>query len=389
MATLTNVKAHAANPIRLAFFFDYPEEGWPSMDLCANMLVNHFPGPIVGRSIKPPFRRRFSRLPWLGRKGAARNADRLANRLWDYPRFLRQFKGAFDAYHVCDHSYSHLLHYVPEGRGGVFCHDLDTFRCLLEPKREPRPLWFRRIAAHVLAGMQKAAVVFHTTEGVRRQILAHRLIAESRLVHAPLGVSPEFRPDPSAEPLPFALSAPFLLHVGSSIPRKRLDVLLDVFAAVRQRRPGLRLIQIGGQWTAEQSAQAARLGIASDLTQARGLTRGQLAVLYQTAAMLLQPSEAEGFGIPIIEALACGAVVVASDLPTLREVGGDAVIFCGVADTARWSDMVERLLADPAAAPPLARRYAQAQRFSWSNHAQTIANAYLGLFQAGPKPEPT
>ena len=162
-------------------------------------------------------------------------------------------------------------------------------------------------------------------------------------------------------------------------PRKRIDVLLDVFAAVRPQVPDLRLVQVGGPWTTAQSEQIERLGIGDVVIQLRGLTRPQLAALYRRAALVLQPSEAEGFGLPIVEALACGATVVASDLPVLREVGGDALVYRPVADIPSWADAVRGLLADPAAAPPRDASLARARLFSWPAHARTITNAYLRL----------
>jgi glycosyltransferase involved in cell wall biosynthesis len=208
----------------------------------------------------------------------------------------------------------------------------------------------------------------------------------------PLGVSPEFSPQGSDSPVRDAQvaaildqpdDAPFLLHVGSCIPRKRIDVLLDVFAAVKCHRPELRLIQIGGEFTEPQREQIKRLGIESAVKQVRGVSRGTIAALYRQARLVLQPSEAEGFGLPVIEALACGATVVASDIPALREVGGDAAIFCKVGDVTGWAEAIERLLADSTQAPPPAIRLAQAGKYSWAEHTRRILEAY-GRLASGP-----
>jgi glycosyltransferase involved in cell wall biosynthesis len=370
--------------MRLGVILDFRAEGWPSMDLCAEQLLAHLPAAgVAATGIEAPFRRRFMRLPFLGRR-ATFNADRLLNRHWDYPRFLRGQLEAFDCFHVCDHSYAQLVHALPAERTGVFCHDLDAFRCLLEPAREPRPRWFRALARRILAGLQKAAVVFCTTCDVYRQLLRHGLSDPARLVQAPLGIAPEFSPEPVADEAADRLLAaggdvPFLLHVGSSIPRKRADVLLRVFAAVRERFPGLRLVQVGGAWTTEQRGWIEGLGIGAALTQIRGLHRRTLAALYQRAALVLVPSEAEGFGLPVIEALACGQLVVASDLAVFHEVVGDAAVYCPVADVPAWVDAVSRLLADPTRAPCRARRLARVRFFSWPAHAATIAAAYRRL----------
>src|SRR5262249_36280105 len=159
-------------------------------------------------------------------------------------------------------------------------------------------------------------------------------------VQAPYGVAAEFTPEgPSVEfPLSRLPREPILLHVGSHIPRKRIDVLVDVFAAVRARLPDVKLVQVGPTWSLELATRIDQLSVAGSVVQMRGLSRGQLAALYRRAAVVLVPSEAEGFGLPVIEALACGAPVVASDIPTLREAGGTAAVYCPVGDVPAWAE---------------------------------------------------
>jgi glycosyltransferase involved in cell wall biosynthesis len=373
---------------RLAVLCDYPEEGWPSMDLCAEMLCRHLAtdhaASVRTTRICPQFRRRASILPIVRKRKVARNLDRLLNRFWDYPRYLRRHAGTFDFFHICDHSYSQLVHGLPSECTGVYCHDLDTFRCLLEPHREPRPRWFRLLARRILAGFQKAAIIFHGSKLTRCQIEKHGLIDPSKLIYAPYGIAAEFTSGSAheaAEELPLGGQdgRPFLLHVGSCIPRKRIDVLLDVFARVRARHRDLVLVQVGGAWTASQREQIERLGLGESVRQLRGLERKELAALYRRARVVLQPSEAEGFGLPVVEALACGSIVVASDIPVLREVGGEAAVYCPVADIYAWADTVCWLLSQPSAAPELSTRLAHAQRYSWAAHARTILTAYQKL----------
>ena len=170
-----------------------------------------------------------------------------------------------------------------------------------------------------------------------------------------------------------------MLHVGTSVKRKRIDVLLDVVAAVRETVPDLRLVKVGGEWTADHRERIDRLGLAGAITHVCGLTRVELAEVYRRAPVVLIPSGAEGFGLPVIEALACGAAVVASDIPAMRESGGPAAAFVPVGDVGAWSDLVAKLLADPAAAPPRCARLAWAGRFTWTAHAETIARAYHRL----------
>jgi glycosyltransferase involved in cell wall biosynthesis len=369
----------------LAVVCDYREEGWPSMDLVADMLLAELAGgwahQLRAERIQPPYRRWVTRLPFLGRLRLAVNADRLLNRFRHYPRHLRRSRHRFDLFHLCDHSYAHLVKELPADRTGVFCHDLDTFRCLLEPDREHRPRWFRAMARGILRGLQKAAVVFYTTNTVREAIQRHGLLDTGRLVQAPYGVSPVFRPNgefPLPEPVS-TLGHPFLLHVGSCIPRKRMDVLLDVFAAVRMRHPDVRLVKVGDAWSVPQLERIRALGIGSGIIHLGFVRQEVIAALYRKAALVLLPSEAEGFGLPLIESMACGAVVIASDIPVLREVGGAAGVYCPLADVPGWTETVCALLADPNGAPPLATRLNRVAPYSWASQARTIVEAYQRL----------
>jgi glycosyltransferase involved in cell wall biosynthesis len=374
--------------LRLAIVCDFLEEQWPSMDLVAEMLstnlrTNHAQV-VQATPIRPRWTPRFSRLPIPAGKQAAFSADRLVNRMWDYPRYLRRGLDRFDCFHICDHSYAHLVHVLPPERTGVYCHDLDCFRCLLDPKSEPRPRWFRALSRRILLGMQKAGVVFYSTAELGRRIREHGVVDPDRLVYAPYGVSAEFTPEPDALDsqiglIPGGIEAPFLLHVGSCIPRKRIDVLLDVFASIRKRRPDLNLVQIGGQWTRAQQDKIDAHRLGSAVRQIREVDRFTVAALYRRAAVVLLPSEAEGFGLPVVEALACGAVPVVSDIPVLREVGGEAAVYCPVANGPRWLDAVNRLIVEPDAAPDRAVRIARARCFSWEKHAETILKAYQRL----------
>jgi glycosyltransferase involved in cell wall biosynthesis len=365
---------------RLALLPDFPQEQWPSMDLVAEQLLlglqqGHSQQFDVKRSC-PRYVHPASRL--LGKRSAANNMDRLFNRFVIYPRFARRIRRDFDLFHLCDHSYSQVIHSLPADRTGVFCHDLDTFRCLLQPALEPRPRWFRAMAKKILTGMQKAAIVFHATQSVRSQIEHYGLIDPSRLVHAPLGISAEFFERDPTESAPDP-NSPILLHVGSCIPRKRIDVLLDVFADVKKEFPVAKLIQIGGDFTQPQRDQIARLDLENAITQTRGLSRSQLAGYYRKASLVLVTSEAEGFGLPAAEAIASGAAVLASDIPVLREVGGDAVLYAPVADVHAWAVVARKILENPSAAPEISRRALRASQFSWQHHAAVISAAYQSI----------
>jgi len=223
--------------------------------------------------------------------------------------------------------------------------------------------------------------VFHSTQGVRGRILDLGLVDGSRLVAAPYGVAEEFW-NPAALPLPPGVTPPFLLQVGGNFPRKRLDVLFRVFAQVQRAQPNLKLVQQGAVLDAGQQDLVASLGIGPSLVQPASLSRAELAALYARAELVVVPSDREGFGLPVLEALAAGAPVVASDISPLREVGGRALTFCPVADVENWAATISRLLRTPEDHPPLEARRAQARRFTWRAHAERIASSYRHLAPA-------
>lgn len=379
--------ARAAAVLRAAILCDYAEEQWPSMDLVGEMLVESLNADsslnIAAARIRPAMPGAMARLhPHL------HTADRLTARLYHYPRHVRTQREAFHVFHVVDHSYSQLVHELPEARTVVTCHDLDTFRCLLQPERERRSWPFRRMTARILAGLRKAARVICVSEATRIQLLQFGLVEPSRALVIHNGVHPVFSPRPDAVAddrvrARLGLERPErveLLHVGSTIPRKRIDLLLQVVAAVRRRLPQTRLMRVGGALTPPQARLAQKLGLTDAVDSFPYLDRCTLAALYRRASVVLLTSDAEGFGLPIIEALACGAPVIASDIPAAREVGGPAVLYCPRGDVPAWTEAILERIAAPRFRCPDAHwpdlSVAQAARFSWKRHAFRLAAVY-------------
>ena len=327
--------------LRVAIVSDFLEEGWPSMDLLADVLPGAIseasPADVLATRLRPSMRCVFRSLPVLGGRSGARNADRMWNRFIHYPRWLKSRAGDFDIFHLVDHSYSQLVHSLPHGRTVVTCHDLDTFRCLLEPEREPRPRWFRAMTRRILDGFRQAGHTIAVSEATRQDLLRYELVPSERISVIPNGVHPSCSPLPEAcADAEAARLVPVegngvLLNVGSTAPRKRLDVLLRVFAAVRRARPDVHLVRVGG-FTESQLELARKLKVDQAIVNLPFLERDLLAAVYRRARVLLQTSDAEGFGLPVIESLACGCPVIASDIAVLREVGGPSVLYCPVAD---------------------------------------------------------
>lgn len=350
------------------------------MEFVAEMLLVHLQTEHADRYEVEPLRPRFFGLfeavPGLnGQK--AWNADRLVTRFITYPAQLVTRRRQFALFHVADHSYAQVAHVLPAERTGIYCHDLDAFACLIRPNGAV-PFWRKAMARAQLRGLQRAALVFYSTEQVREQIEQAGILDPARLVHAPYGVAADFFSADGLNELPPGTlpSRPFLLHVGSSIPRKRLDVLFRVFAEVRKQHPDLVLVQQGARLLPHQRNLVAELGIEDALVQPPRLSRPALAALYHRAELVLLTSEREGFGLPILEALAGGAAVIASDIAPFREVAANAVTYCPVGELERWTETILTLVEQPELRPAASLRRAVAERYTWTAHAATIADAY-------------
>lgn len=377
--------------LKVGLVCDFAEEGWTSMDLVGDMLISNlqrYAGDIGVTRLQPSMRPRLSSMPRLRHSKNARNFDRLWSRMVEYPLWLVPKSQLHDVFHIVDHSYGHLARMLPPHRTIVTCHDLELFRCLVKGEVEYRlrPRWFKLMAARVLQGVRCAKHIVFVTDAIRAEADALGLIAldRSSVVHHGADFGAEVGPLAEREAdhlLRKASGKTLLLSVGSTVPRKRLDVLLRVFSAISRTMPMLRLVRVGGLMTFEQRALAGELGILDHIIELPHLSRVTLQAIYRRATLLLQTSEAEGFGLPVAEAMAQGCPVLASSLPALREVGGEAATYCRVGDVKAWRAAATNLLREATSDDQkwtlrchLAREHAK--QFTWSKSTEQMTRIY-------------
>jgi glycosyltransferase involved in cell wall biosynthesis len=358
------------------------------MDLVAESLTTELAAnPAIEASLlRPAFRHLIG-----ARTGASSratfNAERAVNRYALYPFWLRSERRHFDLFHVIDHSYAHLVNCLPAARTIVTCYDLDAFRCLLEPAREPRSAAFRALIRHVMRGFRRAARVVCASNATRDALLRAglRSAADTEVIHIGLddamlaesGESARLRVDTMlGARTPEAIE---ILHVGSVERRKRIDLVIRIFAGIAKRFPAARLLRVGGALTAEYAALARELGVADRITTLPFLDRDVLAALYRRVQLVILPSDGEGFGMPALEALAAGTPVLASDIAVLREVGGDAARYRAVGEIDSWVRAAEAILRNPDTSDAAKWRYRgieRARQFSWRENASRTARIY-------------
>jgi glycosyltransferase involved in cell wall biosynthesis len=373
----------------LAVLHDMTEEGWPSMEQMGALLTSRVPQLAPGlqvTAIRHPLRR-FATVGPLARSRAAFFADRVLNRLVLYPRRVRrQVAGRFDLYHVVDHSYAPLALELPARATVVTCHDVDTFRSIVHGGGERRPAWFRAMTRRILRGLRRAEIVVCVSAAARDELVAFELVHPSRLRVVPNGIDPAFLDPPDAAAraeaaaLYSARAGVFdLLHVGNDIPRKRLDRLIEIVAALRQRGNPVRLVRVGAPLGPDTRRRAGQLD-AGDIIELPFVDRNVLRALYERCSVLMLPSDREGFGLPVIEAFAAGKPVIASDIPALRESGGGLAACVRPDAIPEWVEAVERTLAstDPAGERAAARRR-RAASLTWDDHVRGLIPVYAEL----------
>ncbi len=234
--------------------------------------------------------------------------------------------------------------------------------------------------AHLNA-LGRAAVIVSVSRATADDLL-HLGVSADQIVVAPLGVtSLEDAQRPDHAEAAGRDTEPYLLTVGESSPRKGYGVLLRALA----RLDGLRLIMVGPPAGAESQLRtlAATLGVSDRVTRLGSVRDQQLADLYRRAQALCFPSVAEGFGLPVLEAMAAGVPVLASDIPVVREVAGSAAMLLGKDDEQAWAEAIEAVASDSSLREELtARGRARAAEFTWQRTAEATLWAYraaLGL----------
>ncbi|MCS7002228.1 MAG: glycosyltransferase family 4 protein [Dehalococcoidia bacterium] len=306
-------------------------------------------------------------------------SERLANILWHrlfLPLPVTVFTGPVDVFHGTNF----LLPPLRRTPGVVTVHDL-TYR-LFPQFAEPSLTQFLTRATP--ATLRRARRICADSAATKRDLCQLLGVAPDLVTVVYGGVSPQFCavPDPVADARVarhYPVDRPYLFALGALEPRKNLAGLLDAYAILRAAGLAPRLLIAGppGWRNAAFATKLASSPYRDDVVSLGFVPDDDLPPLFRRAACFVYPSFYEGFGLPVLEALACGAPVVCGDRGSVPEVAGDAAITVDVADPTALASAIRRVLDDDVLADHL--RVAgprQASRFDWETEADRLYAVY-------------
>ncbi|MCU0565394.1 MAG: glycosyltransferase family 4 protein [Oculatellaceae cyanobacterium Prado106] len=324
--------------------------------------------------------------------------QKYTERFWHFPQRVKQQAIAFgaDLIHILDHSDGHLV-YTLQSTGipvVATCHDLINFLYPENLKGSVKlPYVSDALWKHSVKGLQQAHRVVTVSQQTAQDVRSILGIGGDRIQVIPNAVEPLFQPLPSsAKPdlRPHHGISPddfLLLNVGSNHPRKNLSTLLQAIQILCDRHLPIHLLKVGADFTPDQQTliQTHHLPV----TSAGRPDRATLVQYYNAADLLVAPSTHEGFGMTLLEAMACGIPIVTANQSALPEVIGEAGLQVNPQDASAIADAIHHLYQDTALRSTLRQRgLLRVRGFTWDAIATQMAQLYEQVYQSRSRPHP-
>ncbi len=320
-----------------------------------------------------------------GRPASLRTLGLYLSRWVRYPLALARIRA--DLYHILDNSYAHLALFLPADRTVVTSHG-GTPRSWRQWNPEGPAM---RMFDLAFRAMLRAGHIICVSRYAEEELLndAPQLSGRTHVVYH--GVDEHFAPMPETVRVEWRarLLKPgeecLLLHVGHGAGRKNVEVLYRALALLRARKMPVRLVRIGSLPTPAQARLIKDLGIGSAITHVAHVDNLDLPPYYAAADIFCFPSLYEGFGIPLIEAMACGTPVVCSDLALFHEVCADAAHFTETRSPEPLAEAIAFLLGDTVRSRAIrGRGLERAKHFTWERTARETLVVYRHAMEGAP-----
>lgn len=264
-------------------------------------------------------------------------------------------------------------------RTALFLHDLSYVRV----PGSAAPSLKAYLDAVVPRSVRRAGHIVVNSQATRDDVAEYYSIPLDKITPVTFGVDPVFRPSASSRTEVLTrfpqLQRPYILAVGTVQPRKNYVRLIDALKIVRAAGQDVDLAIAGGKgWLdGDILAAAAQAGVREHVHLLGYVADDTLPLLYTHASCFAMPSLYEGFGLPILEAMACGAPVVTSDISSMPEAGGEAALFCDPYRPDSIADAIITLLTNSDIRQQcIERGFVHAARHTWQKGAQELSGVF-------------
>lgn len=303
---------------------------------------------------------------------------------WRHPRAVSRLEA--DIFHVIDQCEAHIAYRLHRANKPVVvtCHDLVQFvypEILRDQSRIPAlslAMW-----KYAVGGMKSAEHIISVSSNTAKDVNQMLDISFDQITVVPNGTNPEFRVLPDAEVAEIrekykrSPDTVYLLNVGSTHQRKNILTVLQVLKTLKEKEVPVCLWRTGGEFTKEQKNFIKEHSLESLIVNLGNPDKARLIQIYNAADILLAPSLYEGFGLTVVEAMACGLPVITSNVSSLPEVAGEAAVLVDPLNVEAIVQAIFKIKQDSSYRDQLIEKgLVRAKSFSWIKAAEQVAQVY-------------
>ena len=310
-------------------------------------------------------------------------------RFWRFPQLVKH--QVADVFHILDHSEAHITYGLKKLSQPVVvtCHDLINFYYKDNLQGSVTlPFVSHNMWLHAVKGMKSADSVVTVSSITAKDATKILDIEPTKISVVPNAVESIFKPLPKGQINKFRQESGIspdtlcLLNVGSNHPRKNIDAILQVLNILKQRELSIHFWKAGADFNESQKQFISDCNLEENISYLGKPDKLTLLQLYNAADILIAPSLHEGFGITLIEAMACGTPVITANVSAMPEVVGDAGILVEPNNYQSMADAVSNLQQDSIFREQLIEKgLNRVKQFTWESTSEQIAKIYEGLVE--------
>jgi glycosyltransferase involved in cell wall biosynthesis len=330
----------------------------------------------------PPARAAYTHLPF-----PLSSVLKYWERFVGYPKTIARIDA--DIFHIVEHSEAHIVNWLSKKNKKTVatCHDLINFYYLIDIQDGARYPFLSRFAwKYGVRQLRRCDRIIAISTKTRVDVVNYIGVDQKKIVLVPNGIDENFRQLRSDEKKAFRAEKKwrdetiYILNVGSNAPRKNVITVLKSVLVMRASGASVVFVKVGADFSSAEKAFIADHELEMCVEFAESVSQDSLISYYNCADVLVAPSIAEGFGLTLIEAMACGLPVITANVSAMPEIVGDAAALVDPLDVdAIVKEIMVLRNSDDVRKARIEKGLLHARPFTWVKAAETIARVYEGL----------